>query len=271
MTTAEKQMLNALVDLKENHNIAGVKISYEDEGLTGDMAQIINAIALKAGVPVSVKIGGCEARRDMYDAKLLGASKVVAPMVETAYAMKKFVEAAHSVYTDEEYSDTKFMVNIETITGYKNLPQMVATEEFKEINGIVLGRVDFSGSMGRDRGFVNSEEMQKIAIDMANIAQAHGKKFLIGGGVSADSLAFFRKLPAVAFSSFETRNIIFDASYALQDKNISHALIKAMGFELAWMRRKNEFYGHLSNAEIRRIAMIEERYKHSLANLERNK
>jgi len=271
MNSTEQKMYNFLVDLKENHHITGIKISFEDEGLTGELAQIISSIAFKAGVHVSMKIGGCEAKRDMHDAKVLGVDKVVAPMIETAYALKKFVEATHSIYTDDERENTKFMVNIETIGGYNNLKEMMQIPEAKEILGITLGRVDFSGSLGKDRSFVNSPEMEQYAMNMAQIAKENGKKLFIGGGVSAASLDFFRKLPADVLASFETRNIIFDAQYSLNDPLIEHALVKAMGFELAWMQRKKEFYGHLSNAEAKRIAMIEERYNNSVVSLEQAK
>ena len=267
MNTLETKMYDFLVDLKENHHIAGIKISFEDEGLTGESAQIISSIAFKAGVAVSMKIGGCEAKRDMYDAKVLGVDKIVAPMIETPYALKKFVEATHSIYSDDERQNTKFMVNIETIGGYNHLEDMMQIPEAKEILGITLGRVDFSGSLGKDRSFVNSAEMEQYALHMAQIAKENGKKLFIGGGVSAASLDFFRKLPSDVLASFETRNIIFDAQYSLNDPQIEHALVKAMGFELVWMQRKKEFYGHLSNAEAKRIEMIEERYNNSLAAL----
>ena len=76
MNTTEQKMYDFLVDLKKNHHIAGIKISFEDEGLTGELAQIISSIAFKAGVAVSMKIGGCEAKRDMHDAKVLGVDKI---------------------------------------------------------------------------------------------------------------------------------------------------------------------------------------------------
>ena len=161
MNTLETKMYDFLVDLKENHKISGIKISFEDEGLTGEMAQIITSIAFKAGVHVSMKIGGCEAKRDMHDAKVLGVDKIVAPMIETPYALKKFVEATHSIYSDDERQNTKFMVNIETIGGYNNLKEMMQIPEAKEILGITLGRVDFSGSLGKDRSFVNSAAMEQ--------------------------------------------------------------------------------------------------------------
>ena len=267
MNATETNMYNFLKKLKEKHNISGIKISYEDEGLTGELAQIISSIAFKAGVPVSVKIGGCEAKRDLYDAKILGADKIVAPMIESPYALKKFVDSVHNVYEEDEFANTKFLVNVETITGYQNLNQMMQRPESKDIYGVVLGRVDFCGSIGKDRSFINSPEMQKIALDVANIADKNGKKFFIGGGVSYDSLDFFRQIPQNAFASFETRNIIFDAQSALKDAEILHGLVDAQGFELAWMQRKKEIYGRLSNAENQRITMMMARYNAAVERL----
>ena len=269
MNKTELEMLQFLKGLKENSHIAGIKISYEDEGLTTEMAQIIASIAAKAGVPVSVKIGGCEAKRDLHNAKILGADKIVAPMIETPYALKKFVEAVRNLYDDDEITNTKFLINIETITGYQNLKQMMARPEAKDIYGIVLGRVDFCGSMDKERSFINSEEMQNIALDMANIAKENGKKFFIGGGVSFNSLNAFRKIPTDVLTAFETRNIIFDAQQALNDPKIELGLANAQGFELAWMKRKKEFYGRLSNSETKRIDMISQRYNEALSRLKK--
>jgi 4-hydroxy-2-oxoheptanedioate aldolase len=40
---------------------------------------VINA----AGLGLALKIDGCKAIRDMYEARVLGVSRIVAPMVET--------------------------------------------------------------------------------------------------------------------------------------------------------------------------------------------
>lgn len=258
MNKLERQMLDYLKELKQ-HNISGIKISFEDEGLTGELAQIITSVSMRADVPVAIKIGGCEARRDLHDAKVLGADKIVAPMIETPYSLKKFVEAKNAVYyADEEY-DTKFVINIETITGYKNLFEMMHLPEASQIYGITLGRVDFAGSLGKDRSYCNSPEMLAIAQQIAEVAKIYNKKMFLGGAISGDALNFMRALPKDVFHSFETRNVIFNAQPALKDKNLNTALTLAMAFELAWMQRKREFYGKISNAEAQRIEMISQR------------
>lgn len=270
MNILERQMLDSLKELKQ-YNISGVKISFEDEGLTGELAQIITRITARADVPVAVKIGGAEARRDLHDAKVLGADVVVAPMIETPYSLKKFVEAKNAVFHADEGYDTKFIINIETITGYKNLFEMMHLPEAAQIDGITLGRVDFSGSVGKDRKYCNSPEMLDIAQQIANVSRTYGKRFCIGGAISGEAVDFMRQLPQDVFHSFETRNIIFDAQKTLQDANINKALTIAMGFELAWMRRKSEFYGKLANAEQARIEMISKRYASQKEMLEKTK
>ena len=92
MNLLEKQMVDKLIDLKENHNIIGVKAEFEAEGMRFDEALRLKDITAKAGLDLTIKIGGCEAIKDMFDARTIGVSAIVAPMIETPYAMKKYVK-----------------------------------------------------------------------------------------------------------------------------------------------------------------------------------
>lgn len=258
MNKLENMMLAHLLKLK-NHNISAVKISFEDEWLTGELAQIITSISMRAGVDVAIKIGGCEARRDLHDAKVLGAAKVVAPMIETPYSLKKFVEAVNIIYPIQEWHDTKFVINIETMTGFKNLIEMMNQEESKIISWITLWRVDFSWSIWQDRSYCNSDEMLEIAKNICEICRSNNKSFCLWWAISDKAINFMHSLPIDVFNTFETRNIVFDAKKALEDEKLDDALITAMEFELAWMQRKHEFYDRIANAEISRIEMITKR------------
>lgn len=82
---------------------------------------------------------------------------------------------------------------------------------------------------------------------------------VIGGGVSAQSLPFFKELPYL--SRFETRKIIFDAKKALNDANADKGILKAVGFELMWLKNKREFYKMIFDEDAARLTMLEARYK----------
>ncbi|MBQ9688261.1 citrate lyase beta subunit [bacterium] len=259
MNSLEKRMVEALKDLKENHHVEAVKAEFEAEGTRLEEALRLKEVVTKAGLDLTIKIGGCEAIKDMYDARTIGVNCIVAPMIETAYAMSKYVKATKFVFPEEERNDVKFLLNVETITGYNNLQSMIEHETFKDISGVVLGRVDMTGSMGLTREDVNSEEIFEIAHTVSAEMQKAKKDMVVGGGVSAHSLGFFKRLPYI--SRFETRKIIFNAEDALKDANADKGVLKAVGFELLWLQNKREFYKMIYEEDAQRLAMLTYRYK----------
>lgn len=263
MNILEQKMLNALIDLKKNHHVVGIKAEFEAEGTRIEEAMRLKEVVTRAGLDLTIKIGGCEAIKDMYEARIIGVAKIVAPMVETPYALKKFLQATKLVYPEEE--NVKYLVNIETIDAYKNLDRMLEIDEIKQLHGIVLGRVDMTGSMGLTREDVNSAQILAIAQDIAKKSQEHNLELVIGGGVSAHSLPFFKQLPKDSLTRFETRKIIFDAKLALSDPNAEKGILKAVGVELMWLKNKRDFYGMIHAEDNQRITMLEARYKKLIA------
>ena len=259
MNLLEKKMVSTLTDLTENHHVIGIKAEFEAEGTRLEEALRLKEVVTKAGLDLTIKIGGCEAIKDMYDARTIGVAAIVAPMIETPYAMKKYVKATLFVFPEDERKDVKFLINTETITGFNNLNDIVSSEEFAELGGVVLGRVDMTGSMGLTREDINSEQIYNIAYKMSEKMMSVNKDLVIGGGVSAHSLPFFKKLPYL--SRFETRKIIFDAQKALNDPHADKGILKAVGFELMWLKNKREFYGMIFKEDEARLQMLEARYK----------
>ncbi|MCQ2410722.1 MAG: aldolase/citrate lyase family protein [Elusimicrobiaceae bacterium] len=261
MNLLERKMLDTLKDLRENHHVIGIKAEFEAEGTRMEEALRLKEVVTKAGLDLFIKIGGCEAIKDMFDARTIGVKGIVGPMIETDYAMTKYVKATHFVFPKEEREEMEFLINVETKTGVAHLDAMIARPEFKEITGVVLGRVDMTGSMGLTREDINSEAIFNIAHAISEKTYKAGKKMIIGGGVSAHSLPFFKRLPAGALTRFETRKIIFDAQTALQDSHADKGILKAVGFELMWLKNKRDFYGMIFKEDAARIEMLEARYK----------
>ena len=257
MNILEAKMLDILVDLHENHNVESIKAEFEAEGTRLEEALRLKEIVTKAGLDLTIKIGGCEAIKDMYDARAIGANTIVAPMIESSYALKKYVQALNFVFPREERKQIKFLINIETISGFKNLDDIINSSEFYEINGITLGRSDMAGSMGLSKDKVDSDEIfnmaEIISLNMKNL----NKDMVIGGNVSALSLEFFKKIPYL--SRFETRKVIFNRE--ILNKNPLKSLSKGLEFELMWQKNKLEFHEMMLNKDKIRLKLLEERYE----------
>lgn len=115
MNILENKMINTLIDLKENHSITALKAEFEDEGTSIEETLRLKEMSNQVGLDLTIKIGGCGALKDMHDAKEIGVNSIVAPMIESAYAMKKFVRASKLAFSESERKKTSFFINIETI------------------------------------------------------------------------------------------------------------------------------------------------------------
>lgn len=266
MNLSEKKMVSVLTDLKENHHAVGIKAEFEAEGARLDEALRLKEIISKAGLDLTIKIGGCEAIKDMYDAKTIGVSAIVAPMIESPYAAKKYLNAAKIVFPEEERNTIKFLINIETKYGFNYLEEILRADFAKDLTGIVMGRTDMTGSLGMSKNDINHEIIFEYADAIATTTMKYGKELVIGGGVSAASLPFFKRLPVGALNRFETRKVIFDAQSALKDSNADKGIMKAIEFEIMWIKNKQNFYSVMSDEDNKRIKILESRYKDLVKN-----
>ncbi|MDX6766670.1 MAG: aldolase [Candidatus Methylacidiphilales bacterium] len=259
MNLREKQMVDLLIDLKENHHVVGVKAEFEAEGTRLEEAMRLKEVSLKAGLGMTLKIGGCEAIRDMFEAANLGVVHLVAPMVETAYALKKYLNAVNIAFSKDLQNDVDFLINLETITSCRNFEEMLQLPEIARLKGIVLGRVDLTGSMNLTREDINSDQVKNLCLEMAAKAKAHGKVVVVGGGVSVHSLPFFRSFPPGHIDRYETRKVVFSCPGALENKEA--AFLKAVEFEISWLKNKKEYYTLISQEDDARLVMMEQRYQ----------
>ena len=176
MNALENKMLDVLKDLKENNHVIGVKAEFEAEGTRIEEALRLKEVVTKAGLELTIKIGGCEAIKDMYDARAIGVTNLVAPMIESPYALKKYLLSVKNTFPQDERKDISFLINIETVDGYKSFDRMLEIPEISELNGIVLGRVDMTGSLGLKRDDINAEQILGIAKDIFSKAKKRGIK-----------------------------------------------------------------------------------------------
>ena len=260
MNSIEHKMVDILKDLRDNHYVRGIKAEFEAEGTRLEEAMRLKEVVMKADIGLTIKIGGCEALRDLYECRTIGVERIVAPMIESAFALQKFLSATKVAYSEDERKDIMFAVNIETINGYRNFDEMLKLPDLQRLDGIVMGRVDLTGSLGLSREDINSDQIFEITKDLFVKSHAAGLENAVGGGVSAHSLPFFRALPKDTLSRYETRKVIFQCPGALES-NPENGILKAVGFELLWLRNKKNFYNAISVEDESRLNMLESRYK----------
>lgn len=261
MNKTERKMTEILRKGKEKFGVVSVKAEFEAEGTRLDELLRLVDISRSAGLPLTVKIGGCEAVRDLFDAKQIGVRYVVAPMVETPYALSKYHQAKNLVYSTDEQEDTDFLFNLETTTGFSNLDAMVElASQAQGAKGLVFGRVDYVGSLGLSREDIHSDRITNDVITAAERARLAGLDFVMGGAISSDSLEVIKAVQSVHLSRFETRKVVF-AGDAAATSNIEQGLLNAVHFELLWLINKRDYYGRITSEDAKRIEMLEARWQ----------
>ena len=258
MNILEREMISLLTDLKENHDVIQIKAEFEAEASRMVELARLKDVVSSAGLPLIMKIGGVEAITDIYNCLTIGVAGIVAPMAETAFAMSKFVKAIAKFVPEDNREDIEFAANIETITAYENIDKILEVKDINLLSSITVGRVDFTSSMKLDRSSVNSKEMLEMCREIFKKAKAKSFGTALGGAISLESIPFLKQLNDDSLiNKFETRKIVFKNT-AL-DKNIEKGLLKAIEFELLWLKSKKRYYSQANVEDDHRIEMLEKR------------
>ena len=248
MNKEERKMLDSLLELKEVYGVYGTKAEFEAEGARMDELISLRELILRADLKFVTKIGGCEAVHDMQQCKILGATGVMAPMIETPFAMSKFVTAAQRVYGDQ-IDTVEWIINAETKTCHANYDGILeAGKGF--LNAVTVGRSDLSASMGIDRKDIESKPVFDATRDLLQKSRNAGHVTNFGGNIGIESIPFIQGMSDVA-DRFETRKVIIT-----MDKDENHlrkAIHKALNFEFLWLLNKKSYYTRLSAEDEARI------------------
>lgn len=257
MNSIEKEMVNVLTALKDTCGVFEIKAEFEAEGSRMEEMMRLKDVTSCVGLPIILKIGGVEAVTDMYNGLAIGVHGLIAPMAETAFALSKFTNLIETLLPKDNAEDIEFAFNMETITGYNNLDAMLSLENISVLSGMTIGRVDLTGSMGVGRGGTDSDEIFEICHSAFKRAKAAGLSTGLGGAISTSSIPFIKRLnEEKLIDKFETRKVVFrPEAIELGEK----AILKAVEFELLWLKSKRRYYSGIKAEDEHRIQMLEKR------------
>lgn len=245
-----RELADSLKKLKEEYGAVFIKAEFEAEGSRKDELIMLRGFVETAGLGLIIKIGGCEAVHDLDQCKLLGASGVMAPMIETPFAMDKFKGAVNKIYEDGSNIDK--IINAETKTCLQNFDEILAHGQ-GFLTGVTVGRSDLSASMGIDRKDIESEAMLDATIEFCSKAKRAGLVTNFGGNIGIESVPFILKMKPY-IDRFETRKVIIRASD--DDHFIRKAIAHALDFELLYLKFKSEYYMGMAIEDKKRIERL---------------
>lgn len=245
-----KQVRESLKKLKNEFGIVSIKAEFEAEGSRKDELIMLRELVESADLGLIIKIGGCEAVHDIDQCKLLSATGVMAPMIETPFAMKKFKGAVEKVYGED--AEIERIINAETITCFKNFDNIL--DEGKGfLTGITVGRSDLSASMGIEKKDIEKEEVFEVTKAFCEKAKNRGLVTNFGGNIGIESIPFILEMNSY-IDRFETRKVVVSKYH--NPEFLKQAIAASLEFELLYLHLKSEYYTNMATEDAQRIQRL---------------
>ena len=245
MTLKEERIVGLLRELKEKYGMVAVKGEFEAEGASYRELVNLRNITLRAGVDLVLKIGGCEAISDLCAAREVGVDAVVAPMIESPFAAKKFFGAVDTVCSSSGFRPD-ILLNIETADGVDRVEQIFALEQARSLSGVDIGRMDMAGSYGLTGDGANSETVFTACVRIGTAWRKlyADKPCTVGGPLSSPTVDFLRRLSEHFPVQCESKKVVF-SQQTVASNYLKDAFIKAIAFEMLWYELCLDYYSVL--------------------------
>ena len=255
---------NKLISLKSSKLLLAIKAEFEAEGTRIDELSVISYLCLKNQVPLTLKIGGPCAKRDIYEAFQLGASNILVPMVESEFAFEFCYGSYKSLIPAFEPLNIcpSLSINIESKTAINNFDSILkkVSECTRPIKEIVIGRSDLAKSFNEKD--VNSKlifELSKMIIQKCLDLNIN---VTLGGNLTNESYQFIKNIDRKSLTGFESRKCTFKKSKDFNYESFTSLVNNGLEFELFWLNFKKQMYQKRSEEEIYRIHDLTKRIRH---------
>ena len=247
----KSEIRESLKKLRDDYGVVSIKAEFEAEGSRKDELIMLRDFVETVGLGMIIKIGGCEAVHDLDQCKLLDATGVMAPMIETPFAMDKFCKAFDKVYGED--SKVERIINAETKTCLQNFDEILKHGK-SFLTGVTVGRSDLSASMGIERKDIESEPVFNATREFVTKAAKEGLTTNFGGNIGVESIPFIIKMSPY-IDRFETRKVIITKSE--NSDFLKNAIVNALNFELLYLRFKSDYYMSMAAEDTARIERLQ--------------
>ncbi len=250
----ENELCDQLKKLKDRYGLCGIKAEFEAEGSSFRDIVRLRRITAALGVKLFVKIGGVEAAKDIKDSVDLGVDGLIAPMVESRFGVKKFLQAYDKIYKNTKLHLT---LNIETKNAVNQIEEILDYAKGK-IDAITIGRTDLSDSYFSDNVYPDSKFIVSLLESMGKEICHRGFDGAIGGSLTVKSLAIFKEHEKIQkfYNRMETRKVILSTRVMLSSPQ---AIKEALKFEELYILSKKEISDLFIESEVARLTQLERR------------
>ncbi|MEI8092651.1 MAG: aldolase/citrate lyase family protein [Spirochaetales bacterium] len=251
----EVDLFAQMTRLRDEFGVEYLKAEFEAEGSSFRDLVRLRRLSASAGMGLLIKIGGCEVVRDLRDALELGADAIVAPMIESPFALAKFWEAANKVFRTGRRPRLAF--NVETRACVENLDGILEYGLGK-MDGFTIGRSDLSGSYFDPFVTPDSAFLLDIVEDVASRAATAGWDVWMGGSLSQKSIAVLEQRPRLrqAVRHYETRKVVLPGAQVFARPEI---VGEALKFEELYLLSRKEILDDATADDRQRLAVLKSR------------
>ncbi len=247
--------------LKKEFGLLAIKAEFEAEGSTIEELATLSNLCASCKIPLTLKIGGPGAQRDMHEAWQIGASSILVPMIESPDAImlaSNYYTTCSSLYQNS-ICNPSLLINIETVVCMQQLRTIydVVTSSSCPVSGLVIGRSDLSSSMS-----IKNAEDNAIRLCIYQVLDLfeHSKvKITVGGSITNNSYDCLSGAASKGLVAFETRKCTMSTEALCSEKNFQSAVKCALLFEMSWLLYKKENQDRENLMDERRINAIHQR------------
>ncbi|MBW7857221.1 MAG: aldolase [Leptonema sp. (in: Bacteria)] len=252
--TLINDLRNRLLNLCLHHGLRSMKTGTEVEDMSFSEIELLRTIS--SGIlPLYVKIGGPEARNDIRTLIQLGVDGIIAPMIESPYSLRNFMIAFNEIKDEFPESQVEAGINIETITGYNQMHNIINQPLAQGLKQVTAARTDLSGSME-----LNPDDQQVLSLctDIVIACSSKGWVTSVGGAIHPGIIeTLIEQIPS---DRVNTRHMVISCQDIVNEPRQS--LIENLKFEIHLYRALSEDLSNEKRQQHKKRAItLEERLK----------